>query len=190
MISLVIITLDVAWDTSRIIFSKAAVSSICFWLCSAIFSLNFRGFEAMVAAAGGSRSIPIMRGLSPSRCYDNHCTDAFFHTHSAALLPVNKGGSGKFNFPSLLSCFYYYSEVVQTFHSQFSNNSTRYCCTHCEESKQKNHHRIAVWLYCDPHLESTHSPTHNTIDENPRNCLDHFDCTPRRQLAIESQKTE
>lgn len=42
-----IVTLDVAWDTSRIIFSKAAVSSICFWLCRAIFSLNFLGFEAM-----------------------------------------------------------------------------------------------------------------------------------------------
>lgn len=34
----------VATDTSRIIFSNAAVSSACFWLCSAIFSLNFLGF--------------------------------------------------------------------------------------------------------------------------------------------------
>lgn len=47
-----VFTLDVAWDTSRIIFSKAAVSSICFWLCSAIFSLNFRGFEAMLLCLG------------------------------------------------------------------------------------------------------------------------------------------
>lgn len=28
--------------------SKARVSSACFWLCSAIFSLNFRGFEPPV----------------------------------------------------------------------------------------------------------------------------------------------
>jgi len=27
--------------------SKARVSSACFWLCSAIFSLNFRGLEPL-----------------------------------------------------------------------------------------------------------------------------------------------
>lgn len=34
-------------DTSRIMASKAAVSSACFCVCSAIFSLNFRGFAMM-----------------------------------------------------------------------------------------------------------------------------------------------
>lgn len=41
------LTLDTA-DTSRMIFSKAAVSSACFWLCNAIFSLNFRGLAMVI----------------------------------------------------------------------------------------------------------------------------------------------
>lgn len=43
------LTLLVASETSLIICSKRAVSSACFWLCKAIFSLNFRGFAIMAA---------------------------------------------------------------------------------------------------------------------------------------------
>lgn len=43
------LTLFVASETSFIICSKRAVSSACFWLCKAIFSLNFRGFAIMAA---------------------------------------------------------------------------------------------------------------------------------------------
>lgn len=41
--------LDVTSETSRMIRSNSAVSSACFWLCKAIFSLNFRGFAIVVA---------------------------------------------------------------------------------------------------------------------------------------------
>lgn len=44
-----LLTLLVASDTSRMICSKAAVSSACFWVCNAIFSLNFLGFAMMAA---------------------------------------------------------------------------------------------------------------------------------------------
>lgn len=46
-------TFAVASDTSRIIFSNAAVSSACFWLCNAIFSLNFLGFAIFFLTSSG-----------------------------------------------------------------------------------------------------------------------------------------
>ena len=39
------IWLGLAFLTSFMIFSKSAVSSACFWVCKAIFSLNFLGFD-------------------------------------------------------------------------------------------------------------------------------------------------
>lgn len=48
--------------TSLIIASKAAVSSACFWLCKAIFSLNFRGF-AMMAENDNLVVILAMQGV-------------------------------------------------------------------------------------------------------------------------------
>src|SRR5699024_4534072 len=46
----IVISTLVAPITSRILSSNAAVSSACFWLCSAIFSLNFRGLAIVVVA--------------------------------------------------------------------------------------------------------------------------------------------
>lgn len=40
--------LDVTSETSRMIRSNSAVSSACFWLWRAIFSLNFRGLAIVV----------------------------------------------------------------------------------------------------------------------------------------------
>lgn len=42
-----VLTLLVTSETSLMMASNAAVSSACFWLRSAIFSLNFRGFAMM-----------------------------------------------------------------------------------------------------------------------------------------------
>ena len=43
------IWLGLAFLTSFMIFSKSAVSSACFWVCKAIFSLNFLGFDMAMA---------------------------------------------------------------------------------------------------------------------------------------------
>lgn len=51
--------LDVTSDTSRMIRSNSAVSSACFWLCSAIFSLNLRGFAISAAAAAAAPGPPL-----------------------------------------------------------------------------------------------------------------------------------
>lgn len=45
-LKLIVFTLETV--RSVISCSKARVSSACFWLCSAIFSLNFLGFEPPV----------------------------------------------------------------------------------------------------------------------------------------------
>lgn len=58
--------LDVTSDTSRMIRSNSAVSSACFWLCKAIFSLNFRGFAIA----------PALRGPWPSLSRLTMCDDA------------------------------------------------------------------------------------------------------------------
>ena len=58
-------TLVVA-ETSRIMASKAAVSSACFWLCKAIFSLNLRGFA-------------IMAESSDNPCCDSDDAEVFAH---------------------------------------------------------------------------------------------------------------
>lgn len=50
--------LDVTSDTSRMIRSNSAVSSACFWLCRAIFSLNLRGFAISALRGGHSLSRP------------------------------------------------------------------------------------------------------------------------------------
>ena len=43
---------DIIQTNSRIIDSNAAVSSACFCVCKAIFSLNFLGFAMMAACCG------------------------------------------------------------------------------------------------------------------------------------------
>lgn len=58
--SYILHTLDVASDTSRMIRSKAAVSSACFWLCRAIFSLNFRGLAILTATILLTRSLNLV----------------------------------------------------------------------------------------------------------------------------------
>ena len=70
------LTVRVALFTSFIIASKAAFSSACFWLCSAIFSLNFRGF-AMMAENDRLVMILAMQGVAEplvqSKCTTMSC---------------------------------------------------------------------------------------------------------------------
>ena len=69
----------VAPETSRMIASKAAVSSACFWLCSAIFSLNLRGVaivaendNLVVILASWGVSSPSTNHVIPKESYDDN----------------------------------------------------------------------------------------------------------------------
>ena len=85
----------VDWATSRIIASKAAVSSACFWLCKAIFSLNFLGFAMMAEISTTLLWFYLRRGSTPISAAISVMWSKYFQT---VLLPVAGVSGFQFNF--------------------------------------------------------------------------------------------
>lgn len=87
--------LDVTSETSRMIRSNSAVSSACFWLWRAIFSLNFLGFAIVVvddaaSPEGSFFSSSLARSLQELPLGLNPQQHNFSHTlRSWCTAPIN-----------------------------------------------------------------------------------------------------
>ena len=102
-------------ETSFIISSKARVSSACFWLCSAIFSENFRGFailelskrvvssrSAFQSVTGGLISANQKAGKQYAAILPSRNANILYYSFSSVLLAyikhvtycINRAGNG------------------------------------------------------------------------------------------------